>query len=443
MNSSALQQKLRSRCKATSDEFFKTALGSLCDTEEEAQEAFKNLSFGIHGGFVFRESREVSVKALELAEKFVDVAGTERASVEAIRKSTNSIVSAVLREFDGTIDEDNTDDAAELFFTKLVESATEHYDFVGPCELFRFEDEGLELRSKYVSVMAANSFLAEAELPRTGKSWQLKSSPEAWPRSPVDMESAFTVFGTVWWVRSQSPADLTEQSAKWMIDVFMTAIRVGLRRPDYCLRPRLGQSELSPFGHAKNSKRGIIHHEKILKPGGQSWASQYKVDASFADRFHDQQFQNRLNSLFEAKPNSVGEHLANAFGWCSRGRQCVDHSERLLNFFTALESLLSEKDAFSPVAETIARLTSVVLSETATDRERTYKEIKKLYALRSSVVHQGRRAAHWLNANNIQHICESTLSVVFSEVDLSRPRQDFINELKSASHGGPWPKNND
>lgn len=224
-----------------------------------------------------------------------------------------------------------------------------------------------------------------------------------------------------------------------MADIFISALRLGLRPTDYCHRPKIGKVEEDPFSSYLTEERLIRFNAEVSHFGGGGSISQYKVDTDFEARFHNEEFQARLNSVLVPKPNSLGERLGNALGWCTRGRQANDNSERLLYFFTAIESLLSEKSGFAPVADSIARYISVILSEKIEGRERTYREVKKLYELRSQLVHRGHRNAHWLNANNIQNICETTLYFVWKELDFDCGHSGFIEDLKSATHGIPWP----
>jgi hypothetical protein len=122
----------------------------------------------------------------------------------------------------------------------------------------------------------------------------------------------------------------------------------------------------------------------------------------------------------------------------TRGRQVYDRAERLLSFFTALEALLSSDDKSTPVTQTISRHLSVIYTQDIKIRVAVYNQIKGLYALRSAVVHAGRREVLWQDVNHLQGYVERVFRIVLSRCDLAMGQDRFAQSLADASHGMRW-----
>jgi hypothetical protein len=83
----------------------------------------------------------------------------------------------------------------------------------------------------------------------------------------------------------------------------------------------------------------------------------------------------------------------------------------------------------------------VLLSNDNAERAIFARDIKKLYELRSALVHAGTRSIHWSAANGAQMIAEALFWAVLENADLKRGHDDFCTELAEASYGAPWPLN--
>ena len=143
--------------------------------------------------------------------------------------------------------------------------------------------------------------------------------------------------------------------------------------------------------------------------------------------------------VFDPPEKSLAERFSQGLGWLTRGRQAKDRAERLLYFFTAIESLLSNDDKTAPVVQNIARQAAVILTNDAPVRAAVASDLKKLYALRSALVHTGSRAVLSTNANDAEILAELLFSRVLSEIDLKQSHAKFIEGLSKASYGQPWP----
>lgn len=64
-------------------------------------------------------------------------------------------------------------------------------------------------------------------------------------------------------------------------------------------------------------------------------------------------------------------------------------------------------------------------------------DVKKLYGVRSAVVHTGSRGAFDIDANSAQQLAELAFDRVWADFDLSLKHQDFSAHLSEASYGLP------
>src|SRR5260370_3000021 len=104
-----------------------------------------------------------------------------------------------------------------------------------------------------------------------------------------------------------------------------------------------------------------------------------------------------------------------------------------------MEALLANDDKTAPVVQIIARHGSVLLADDNAVRHRAGANIKKLYSLRSSLVHAGNRSVLWSATNGAQVLAEEMFSVVMDKADLKMTHISFCDDLSAASYGVPWP----
>jgi len=227
------------------------------------------------------------------------------------------------------------------------------------------------------------------------------------------------------------------EQAVWMIDVALGFIRIAeIQQPHY--HPYFSSCpEANPFWNRSHRAYGVL-----LEEGCRHFLSD-NVDTIWIDAgIHATLMTDpcmKYMAIFNAKKGSVGARIAQGLGWMTRGRQASDRSQRLLYFFTAMESLLTSSDKAAPVIQTIARHASVILAKTPETRIEIANKIKKLYGARSSLVHAGERTVTRYDADLIQSIVESIYLSVMSKVDPMMNFDELNTALATASYGGPWP----
>lgn len=397
-------------------------------TQEQRNAAFAKFQFFIRKGVYFENTRGLSQAILKLSEQVVAEIGTENTTISEAKELITDAIAAL----------HSSDIFTRQEFSKAIcdqasDISESNYFYFGPCEVFRFECEEKQLESKFVSVVPTKN------LPQQFNTDFISITPNL----PLKLEridgQTVASFGEFSWrIETRSSKSGAPERARWMAEVFLSAIRLGLKVPDYCHRPKIGELEAIPTTTWNRSSLSLVENEGAWSGFGVTSVPQYKVDTQFWEDFHSESFQTRISSIFEADRSKLAGRLSDGMIWLTRGRQSSDPSQRLLMFFTALEALFSDQNSFSPVADSISRYVAVVLSDQSEDRANTYNEVRKLYSLRSELVHRGRRNAHSLNANNIQYICEACFSIVLNETSLMCDHKEFLNSLKSATFGGSW-----
>lgn len=330
----------------------------------------------------------------------------------------------------------------EAYSSKLKKIVEGGFGYRTRCSIFEFHDVPEALISKYVRVLSGEK-LAENWNPFQ-KYENIR--PTVLRNADFEMKSKDgggieLTFPEIYWeVDCNSVSKNARVEAAWMAGVFTSFIRLGLPRADYCHRPSLGKIE-AQFGEGfLKTDRGVAFSEDGWSGLGIANHGRYKIDGKLLSAFNDKDNQEKLDLLFENKNETLAFRVSNSLGWLAKGRQTSDFSERLLHNFTALEALLSENSTASPVIETISRFASIILAKTPKDREMIFKDVKRFYGLRSSLVHRGKRTANEIDSNGVEKIAEYCVETVLELCSLEQKHAEFLADLKSATHGNPWPK---
>jgi hypothetical protein len=242
---------------------------------------------------------------------------------------------------------------------------------------------------------------------------------------------------TMWSINLAAADPVREEEGLWLTDVALSLLRMAVS-PEHLgtLAPRLGKIEPHPF-----HPHEIQDHSFTLKQGGGATfggltaANNYHLENEAALTLSNAIVKDKIDKIFEAKPKSIAERFYQGCGWMTRGRRSKDRSDRLLYFFTAIESLLTPSGNQSPIIDTIARHAAVLLSDDNTNRVSIAKDIKKLYRVRSQLVHFGTRGAFDFDANSVQEIAELIFMRIWHDFDLSLEHKGFHELLSRASYG--------
>ncbi len=239
-----------------------------------------------------------------------------------------------------------------------------------------------------------------------------------------------------WSVDIQCVAPNLDEECKWLIDISLSLLRIGIRWDRHV--PRIGMIESQPLRPTVIKNNAVKFKQTSVLIAGGSLPSWYEIDENVVSQTLTEKFITTAEAIQNPSKGSLAERFARGLGWMAKGRQSFDRSERFLFFFTALEALLSNSDKTSPIVQTISRHAAVITSDDNSARIEDSKTIKKLYEDRSALVHAGNRNVVWAAANTIQHATELVFSNVMDKCDLNMPHGDFNKSLSDASFGLPW-----
>lgn len=234
-----------------------------------------------------------------------------------------------------------------------------------------------------------------------------------------------------------APRNLREQAA-WLVDVAISFLRLAYRQIPVSF-PHIGEVEAHPRTAGIDQEHGLAIREGDMTWGRPDIPGIYEVETETVSITQEPVFCASAAAVFDPKPKSVGERVAQGLGWLTRSRRSPDRAERLLHTFTALEALLSQVDKTAPVVQTLARHAAVVLWETPTERADGARRLRSLYEVRSALVHRGAREVSQSDADTSQYLVEILYRQVLKNVALDRPHAEFCGDLAEASYGGPWP----
>jgi Apea-like HEPN len=319
---------------------------------------------------------------------------------------------------------------------RVFDEGNATFDFLIPNYLVRFQEGVRSVTIGRVRAAITADFSAEIAqkvpngrlqvVPGTGFSIQITAGNVIVEMDPM-----------CWIVTVNAAANNVEEEAKWLIDVASSFLRLqykeeGPRFPTY------GDVEPRPSRQPAAHRVGIkLRDSNAVLPGSSvPWA--YEVGKTIEAVTLDSAFCAKAALIFDPPEKSVAERVSRGLGWLTRGRQAEDRAERLLYFFTAIEALLSDDDERAPVVQTIARHASVILSDDIASRVGLSAEIRKLYSLRSALVHKGSRSVLGSSANLTQYIAEALFALVLEKGNLRSQHAGFNDELSRASYGFPW-----
>ena len=243
----------------------------------------------------------------------------------------------------------------------------------------------------------------------------------------------------MWAVKTHTNKTHINEEALWRIGVAISLLKLSSSNWDG-RQPRIGEVQLNPvFRTPHSTTSALTRNGNSLSGGGGKVPGYYYLDSNVEADLAKKDTQDLFNSIFDYSKGQVAEQIFNALGWLDKGRQEQDRSARLLNFFTAIETLLTQASNYAPVTDTIARHGAVILSEKITVRQYIAKEFKQLYAYRSATVHRGKRNTSSQAVKQVEFYAEALLREIIKNVDLKITHSDFCEQLTNASFGTEWP----
>jgi hypothetical protein len=199
--------------------------------------------------------------------------------------------------------------------------------------------------------------------------------------------------------------------------------------------------ELDP-AHEPNSKSILIgYNETSIGPVEKLRFFQKQITKETVDLSKTDAEIARARAVFQSDPGTIGDRLRAALGWLSRGRQARSRSDKILHYFTSIETLLSNTDPREPVTQTIARNLSAIWTNRVNERIVVFNEIIQLYTVRSKLIHQGSREIQTIYAEKVERYAHTICKIILMNCMMSMKVDEFQKHLKECSFGLDFPSN--
>ena len=383
---------------------------------------------------------ELSDEAIKAQNEFVRTAVRKLGPIKGHAKVLDRALWDFVVSSDDVADFDKIDFVNQAL-EKIEQQSASVCEFFRPCPLVKLPDGTDRIDIGRVAINRTEARIHEFRKlnPQfkfgVGKDWSLSTLVIA-----EDVGIVTSLPPTVWSVNLAAADPVREQEALWLVDVALSVLRMSVKYEDLgTLAPTVGRVEPHPF-----SPHDIRDHSFTLRQegggtlGGMTAPNDYRLSPNAIEALTHPSTVKKISKVFDAKPKSLAERFYQGCGWLTRGRRSSDISDRLLYFFTAIEALLTSSDKSAPVVQTISRHAAVLLTDNNENRLKIAAQLKKIYAVRSALVHAGSRGAFDIDSNSAQQIAELLYFRVWNDIALSARHEVFADALGQASYGLPF-----
>jgi hypothetical protein len=132
-------------------------------------------------------------------------------------------------------------------------------------------------------------------------------------------------------------------------------------------------------------------------------------------------------SIDDGARSPVERNIVAAIRWLGRSIITADYPERVLFIVIALERLLLGESSAGEKSETIAQRAAVLIADTAEQRKEIHSRTKKLYGLRSDVVHMGKAEINADAALELEVYTRAAIIRMAGRRSEWRSQADFVN----------------
>lgn len=400
-------------------------------SQDDARKILKSGGFTFFSGAIVELTPEVTENLARLAIRAAKLLGAKAGNEKALRDI------AMKQAQDGVLSSASSSDVVTAVIDKIFEEGNAKYKYLVPNYLFVFEKDIRSVEIGRVSALMTADYAAEVA--KKEGNWIQVVPGEGFSINPTGNPVQVTMHPLCWLVSVDASKENVEEEAKWLIDIAVSFLRLHYKQIKARF-PRQGDVEPHPSEPPKTHNTGIkISEGGATSLGGGRVPGAYEIGKDVKATTLEPSFCDKAALVFDPPEKSLAERFSQGLGWLTRGRQAKDRAERLLYFFTAIESLLSSDDKTAPVVQNIARQAAVILTNDNSSRSAIASDLKKLYALRSALVHAGSRAVLSSNANNTEYLAEILFYEVLCKADLKSSHGKFLEGLSAASYGLPWP----
>jgi Apea-like HEPN len=413
--------------------FFEAAFASIC-RDAQAYQKLKNHEAG------FRMSNGVSFLVDETMKS------AERVAVDSIVSKMGPLLGHYSEIADAVWGlaakhfseggEPSDDGLVSNCLGRLDDLTKKSVRFVHPAYNVAVSEGVKEIRIGPISIRAGLNVATEL-------SNQIKSIPFGFEHPPgyqTEGGLSYNVAETMWDIEISSSSAARYEHASWLTGIATSLIRFVVERGGVGpLPPGRSDIENMPFRcHETSNHHIVIGPNQTFNLGGGKAGRRYDLGRAAKRSLEHKSIAERVDLIFNPPDKSLAQRFSQGLGWLAKGRQASDRSERFLFFFTALEALLSSDDKTSPVVQTVARHAAVLWTNDISGRIGISQKVKKLYAMRSGLVHAGSRSATYEATTEIHDIAENVFFAVWSTTDLKMRHETFYKKTADASYGLPF-----
>lgn len=435
-----MKSKLKSDSELKNDanQFFDLARKSvIVDSKQNIPDLMQG-GFRLLNGMMFAGSKQILEAQHSLVSRCTKLLGPKMGHEKEIE---NVAWECVCRSLD---DDEKTSDLVQIaarFIDKLVEHIQTQFGYVMPNYAIHFVGGVTKIQIGPVEAMLATELLPQIGNDSANKKWAVEAG-SVFQFRIVDGVIHFELPPVVWRVSTQAARGHLDEEAKWLVNIAISLLRLSYPT-DKChgLFPGIGENESLPIYLQPIIRQGIALPEHGGMPGCETRARKlYEVNEDVISVVTTKSFKDKVDAIFFPAERSLGARFGQGLGWMSRGRQTSDRAEKFLFFFTAIEALLSSDDKSAPIVQTVSRYVAVILQDEAKQRFELANKIKSLYALRSTLVHTGKRNVSTCDVSTVQLVAEALYYVVMDRMELKTSFEKFHSTLAEASYGLPWEK---
>jgi len=251
------QEKLMNSCAGEIENFYRQALRCASFVSPPMDELLFSGDWYSSSDVYIRIDEGLHGSVLRLARKAVKSLGAESLGVEdfivTAYKETTRHLAVELKE--------GGESRWRNFAKDFLARALEGYDVIFPCHSFEFTELDLQLRSKYVCVMPAKSFVEASKGQKYLSRIKLASEGGAWSHENFFSGGDLFIGGIIWRIKTDCPKDILPQMARWKAEVFISCLRLAMRPANNCTRARIGETEPPPIGFITVSYTHLRAHE--------------------------------------------------------------------------------------------------------------------------------------------------------------------------------------
>lgn len=410
--------------------FFDAARLAVADTREKQNKLFREGGFNMHKGVLFEMNVSVTNALHLLIARSVKLLGTKKAHEKEI---SDIAWEFAFENIAGKLTDVDAKSMSKEFVEGLLKHTENDFQWIAPNYVISLQEQVQRIKIGPVEALYFDELLKE-----------MPNDPNK--HFKLTKGDCFKVDGNkfqfphiCWRVNVNAARGHIAEEATWLINIALSLLRISYPDdPNFPMYPSIGDIEASPIEEHVFANIGLKKSGDNLFGGGAKSPCLYEVNNAVREITETQAFKDKADAIFNPNAKSIAERFGHGLGWLTRGRQAKDRAERFLFYFTAIEALLSSEDKSDPVVQTIVRNITVILIDDVTLRSRLAKTIKGLYALRSALVHNGKRVVSISDMNTLQYVAENLFAAVLDQVDMKTSFERFQTSLSEASYGLVW-----